>query len=130
MPLENFVILTKNSHTGIGCFPEVPWHKQEREHILRQLGIRVEHGEEIKEAVDKGAFLTVSDTEHTQIIVKYASGFSMQRVADALSRSTATVKRHVHKHDDAVGRSGFCPLCKRVGGEKTKTQVLRHVAKN
>lgn len=88
MPLENFVLLTKNSHTGFGCFPEVPWHKQEREHILKRLDIKVEHGEEIKGAKDMGTFLTVSDKEHIEIIDGYASGRSMRVLSSMIGRSS------------------------------------------
>ena len=40
MPPQNYLVLTKQGGIGLGEFAEVPWHKNERENILRNVGIR------------------------------------------------------------------------------------------
>jgi len=77
-----------------------------------------------------GSVLTGSDAERMQMMGEYASGCSMHKVASALNRSTATVTSHLHRDDNAVQRSGFCPLCKRTGGEHKFTKVLRREKMN
>lgn len=123
-----FVVLSKTSALGLGTFSELPWHKKERENILRGLDIKVEHGERLKEAKDKGTFTTVGDREHGELIEMYASGKSMMEIAEVTKRSSGTVGSHIHKHDDAVERSGFCPRCRRIKNQHTKVKVFRSAA--
>ena len=130
MPLPNFLVLSKDSSIGFGSFPEVPWHKQEKEHIMSKLGIKAEHGEPLKEAQDRGTFLTISDKEHVQLIDDYCLGDSMKTLSKKMGRSTGTISVHVHSHDEAVERSGFCPRCSRVGGRNKNSKVLRHAKKH
>jgi len=125
MKPHQFIILTRTSALGIGVFKPLPWHKQEKEDILKQLGIKVEHGESIKEAEDKGTFKTVSDMEHAEIIMAYAGGQSMKRISEHMGRSSATVSDHIHRHDEAIERSGFCPACRRVKCEYASVKVSR-----
>jgi hypothetical protein len=47
----DFVLMTRAGSIRLGVFPELPWHKQERENMLRALGISVEHGEELRQSV-------------------------------------------------------------------------------
>ena len=42
-------------------------------------------------------------------------GKSRDRIAEKLGRSTRTPMEHIHRHNNAVHRSGFCPACKRAG---------------
>jgi hypothetical protein len=125
MKKPNFLIVSNTSAAGIGSFSAVEWHKQERENILTGLDIHVEHGERIKEAEDKGSFLTVSDTEHGSIVENYALGLSMAKLSDKIGRSTHTISEHVHKHDEAVTRSGFCPQCVRIKSQYANQKILR-----
>ena len=129
MPKANFLILTKDSSLGFGGFPEIPWHKQEKEHIMNELDIRVEHGEPLKEAQDKGTFLTISDKEHVLLIDDYSLGDSMKTLAKKMSRSSGTISIHVHQHDDEVQQAGFCSRCSRVGGKNKNAKVLRQSRK-
>lgn len=122
---NQFILLSRTSALGLGVFKPLPWHKQERENILRQLDIKVEHGEQIKEAKDRGVYHTVGDREHAEIIMAYAGGRSMVQIAKEKERSSGTIKLHVHKHDDAVERSGFCPACRRVKCEYASVKVRR-----
>jgi len=115
---SQFLVLTRRGNIGYGVFPEVSWHKQEREDILRSIGIKVEYGEELKEAEFKGTFKTVSDREHASIIRLYVEeALSMDLIAKKLKRSPRTPHTHIHAHNQAVTRSGFCAACKRAGSQ-------------
>jgi len=125
MRKNQFIVLSKNSAAALGTFSPVPWHKQEKENILRQLDIKVDHGQQIQEAKDRGTFFTVSDQEHGTLLEMYASGLSMSKVSKRAERSSKTVSEHLHKHDEAVERSGFCPVCQRIKGQYVSNKVLR-----
>lgn len=91
---------------------------QEKENIMASVGVKVERGEMLKEAVSKGTFKTVGDKEHAQIITLYAAeNLSCVKIAERLERSSRTIMMHVKQHNSAVERSGFCPACKRAGSE-------------
>lgn len=125
MPKENFVMLTRRGSIGLGSFPEVKWHKQERENILRACDIKVTYGEEIEYPKSRGTFETVGDMEHTQIIGCYVNDeLSMATISRKLGRSSATVKSHIDRHNEAVERSGFCPVCRRAGGQHYKEKAI------
>jgi len=114
LPPEKFFVVTKNGAIGAGVFPEVTWHKQERENILVDCGVSREIGEITHEAVNKGTFKTVSDKEHKEIIEKYGSGdISMGKLAEQMKRSPTTINMHIDSHNTSVEKSGFCAVCKR-----------------
>ena len=69
----------------------MPWHKRERENILRAVGIKVEHGDKIQYGESKGTFKTVGDEEHVKIIGLYIEGKSMGDVAKEQDRLRATI---------------------------------------
>jgi len=48
MPRQFFVILSKEGSIRLGEFKEIPWHKQERENILKSVGVSCEYGEPIE----------------------------------------------------------------------------------
>lgn len=48
MPKQFFIILSKEGSIAIGEFKEIPWHKQERENILKDVGVKVEYDEPIQ----------------------------------------------------------------------------------
>lgn len=112
---DQFIVLTRKGNIGYGVFEEVPWHKKERENILQNVGINIEKGtQEIKEPEFKGSFKTVGDREHANIIKPYIEeALSMDKIAQKLERSTKTVYTHIHNHNRAIARSGFCSSCKR-----------------
>jgi len=116
MPPENFIILTRTGALGLGQFPYPEWHKRERENILASVGIKAEYGEVPKQAEYRGTFKTLSDNEHSEVIRLYVEELlSTQKIAERLGRSARTPVQHIHMHDDAVRRSGFCPACRRAG---------------
>jgi len=115
LPPKRFVIVTKNGAIGYGVFPEVMWHKQEREDILENLGMKVDYGEVLEVGISKGTYKTVGDKEHTEIIELYMSeNLSMVKIGEKLNRSARTAKMHIDSHNAAVKRAGFCAPCKRV----------------
>ena len=79
----------------------------------------------MEEAKDMGSFKSVGDKEHVQIIALYVSGLGYNKLAEKLGRSTKTPHEHVKRHNNSVNRSGFCALCRRVGGEHVNDVVKR-----
>ena len=113
---NQFILLASDGSVGFGIFPEVEWHKREKEDIMRSVGVHVEYGKELKESEYRGSFKTVSDKEHVEIIRLYVEeNLGMTKIATQIGRSGKTTMDHVHKHNSSVERSGFCPSCKRVG---------------
>ncbi len=114
LPPNRFVMVTKSGAIGFGIFPEIPWHKQEREDILENLGMKVEYGEILEQGIEKGTFKTVGDKEHAQIIGLYVDeGLGMVKIGDKLTRSSQTIKNQIAAHNRSVRNVGFCPSCKR-----------------
>lgn len=108
MPAGNFVIMSRQGSIGLGAFPEVKWHKQEREDLLRSLDIRIEHSEELKYGEERGTFKTIGDEEHVEIIRLYlGEKLSMDKIHKLKDRSPATVKNQLDKHNEAIKRVGF-----------------------
>lgn len=124
MAPQHFIIVSRGGALGLGEFPKIEWHKQERENILRSVGVKVEYGEEIEYGESKGAFTTVGDEEHARIIEAYCNKTGMHKIAKALNRSTATVHGQISSHDEAIERNGFCARCKRMKTEY-RTRKLR-----
>jgi hypothetical protein len=126
MPPGNFVLMTRTGSIGLEAFPELPWHKQERENILRVLGITVEHGEDLKYGEEKGTFKTIGDEEHVELVKLYLNEkLSMDKIHKLKDRSPATVKNQLDKHNEAIKRVGFCSVCKRAGGQYFKDTATR-----
>ena len=125
MPPQNFRLLSRMGGLALGQFPYPSWHKREPENILRAVGVDVEYGEVLDAGVERGNYKTVGNKEHMQIVSLYAEGHGYQKIHEKLNRSTKTIFEHVHKHNDAVQRSGFCAICKRVGGKHENEVVSR-----
>ena len=64
-----------------------------------------------------------------QIIELYASGLGYNKIHEQLNRPTKSLHDHIHKHNNAVNRSGFCAVCRRAGGEHEKKVVSRRKRK-
>lgn len=123
-PVSCFFIMSRAGSLGVGEFPKLEWHKEEAEHILRSVGLKVERGEELHYGESKGPFTTIGDEEHVEIMGLYANKISMQKIAKKLGRSRASIHGQLHSHDEAVERSGFCPRCKRGKGEHESQKVI------
>jgi len=118
MPPQYFFMITKTGALGLGQFPYNTWHKEEKENILANLGIKMEYGEMFEEAHSRGTYLTVSDKEHSEIIRIYVEeGIGYASIAERLHRSSRTPHEHIEAHNKAVERSGFCAPCKRAKGQ-------------
>ena len=116
MPPQFFFLLTKMGAVGTGRFPYPKWHKEEKEDILRSVGIRVEYGTPVEVGDYRGTHKTVGDEEHADIISLYMDEeMGMGAIAGKLERSTATIKRQIDNHNKAIERSSFCTRCRRTG---------------
>jgi hypothetical protein len=125
MPQQFFLIVSRKGAVGLGEFPAISWHKREKEHILKSVGVSVEYGE-VEETGDyRGTYSTLGDREHAEIITLYLEGLSMAKVAAAKSRSTKTIHDHINRHDRSVQRSGFCPACRRVRSPHEATKARK-----
>jgi hypothetical protein len=126
LPRE-FIVVSRRGPLGVGVCPWHSWHKIEGENILNQLGFKIEYGEVVEEGEDKGNFSTVGDPEHAEIIDLYVGNSSVEKIAAVKGRSTATISKHIKKHNQAVERSQFCALCKRANGVNYATLAKRNV---
>jgi IS30 family transposase len=85
--------------------------------------LKVEYGDQIEYGQSRGAYKTMSDQEHLDIINDYSEGPSMGKIAKKLDRSAATVHAQIHSHDESIDKLGYCVECRRLkgnhGAEKT-----------
>lgn len=126
MSPQHFIIVSKTGALGLGQFPFHEWHKREKENILKNVGVEVQYGEVLEEAKYRGTFKTVSDKEHAEIIRLYVEdALGMKEIAAKLNRSSRTPHAHIHSHNHAVERSGFCPACKRTGSSYFNKTAIR-----
>ena len=109
--------MCRKGSLGIGHFPYHEWHKIEKEDIVSKVGLRIEYGKELKKGTDRGEYRTIGDPEHLEIIKLYAEGLSYNRLSEQLNRSTKSLSDHIHNHNNAGNRSGFCAICRRAGGK-------------
>lgn len=116
MPPQYFLMVTTQGALGLGTFPCPPWHKQERENILRSVGLKVEYGDRIDYGESRGVYKTVGDQEHLDIIDAYFEGSSMGKIAKKLDRSAATVHAQIHSHNESIDKLGYCAECRRLKG--------------
>jgi hypothetical protein len=91
--------------------------------------LKIEYGELLKEAEDKGTFKTVGDKEHLEIVrLLVEENLGMVQIGEQLCRSSKTISDHIYFHNRAIERSGFCPRCKRASGayesEKAERKYL------
>ena len=96
---------------------------------MANVGLKIEYGVELEQPKDMGTFKSVGDKEHLEIVSLYAEGLGYNKLSEKFGRSTKTVHSHVHKHNDAVNRSGFCAICRRAGGEYAGEVAKRRKAK-
>jgi energy-coupling factor transporter ATP-binding protein EcfA2 len=124
-----FVLLCRTGGLAVGHFPFHSWHKREKENIVKNVGLKIKYGQELVQAKDMGTFKSIGDKEHSEIMSLYAEGYGYNKIHDKLGRSTKSLHDHIHKHNNAVERSGFCAVCRRAGGEYAGEVVKRGKAK-
>lgn len=107
MKPNQFILITDSGSIGVGGFDYPPWHKEEKEDLIRKFNIEIEYGS----IPDYGnpRSKRVSDFEHKRIIDLYEELHSMAKVAERLGRSTKTIKDHIDAHNE-----GNCPRCARI----------------
>lgn len=120
MPPETFLLLTKKGSHGIGTFPYHKWHKRAGENILKNVGVEVEHGEEL---VDTKPNYQVGDLRHVDIMEMRLEGYAYSEIADKYDLSKSTPWTHVKKHNDEVERLGECQQCKRAKSMHSDTII-------
>lgn len=126
LPRDKFVAVSQPGSIGLGAFSEVKWHKQEKENILKNVGIDVRYEEPVDRGVDKGTFTTLGDKEHKRLIELYVDKeLSQAKIADRMKRSRATIFNHLREHNESVERVGYCQRCKRTKGEYADTSTKR-----
>jgi len=98
MPRQFFIVLSRKGSVGMGEFKEIPWHKQERENILKAVGVSVEYGEPIEKGEYRGTHSTVGDKEHAEMIRLYVDeGLSMNKIGEKMGRSSRVPYKHIHQ---------------------------------
>ena len=120
-----FALVCRKGSLGVGHFPYHEWHKMPKENIVANVGLKIEYGQVTELAKDMGTFKTIDDKEHMKIMELYASGLGYNKIHERLNRSTKSLHDHIHKHNNAVERSGFCAVCRRAGGEYSGQIVSR-----
>ena len=126
MPKQNFYILSKEGAIGLGLFHSIPWHKQEKENLLKELGIKIEFGEAEEKGDFRGEYRTCGDSEHAEMIrLHIEEGLSFNKIAEKINRSSRTPFSHIHLHNKNVEVAGFCPSCRRVKSQLDKTLARR-----
>lgn len=120
---EKFMLLCLNGAIGYGTFDYPNWHKEEREDIVKEIGLKIEYNEEINYGDPNKN--VVSDFEHADIIRKYLEIKNMHKVGKALKRSSSTIRDHIQKHDDDAIQRGECRICKRVNAASFDKTALK-----
>ncbi len=121
MKPEEFVVLTSSGSIGVELFPEVMWHKNEGEDILKACGIEVEHGDEL---IDSEKRFIVGDLEHIRFIEGRLDGLSHAEIAGG-SWSSQTVLNHIDNHNSDIDRLGYCGRCRRAKGDHSTMKIAR-----
>ena len=117
MPQNIFAILSKAGSVGLGEFTYPNWHKEEKENLIKKLGLKIEHGEPLAVSSAKNT----GDIEHSKMLKAYLDeGLSMMKIAVRMNRSSGTIYNQIKRHNVSIERSGFCPVCRRAGGDFEK----------
>jgi len=126
MPQSCFAIITRGGCVGYGTFKYPEWHKKERENILRAVGLKIEYSDIPKKAEYRGRYTTIGDEEHAEIIRLYLDeDLGMRKIAEKLSRSTASIKMHIDRHNSSIEKMGYCPACRRVKSSLEAERAVR-----
>jgi hypothetical protein len=104
-----FVLMTGTGAIAIGKFDKVPWHKEEKEDILTELGINIiplnPH------LITAGP--NVSPTEHALIVRTYNEPKgSMGKTAAKLKRSKSTIQAAIKRHNETIEEIDYCLECR------------------
>lgn len=118
MPPQYFLMVTTQGALGLRRFPCPSWHKQERENVLRSVGLKVEYGDRVEYGESRGVYKTVGEEEHLDIINDYFDeNLSMGKIAKKLDRSAVTIHAQIHSHDESMFKAGYCVERRRLKGK-------------
>lgn len=121
MKPDRFIILTDNAAIGSGWSQLPKFHKEEGVNLVKELGLKITKGSRPEES----SLQKVGDREHSQIILEYLKGLTMEEVSHIVKRSTWTVSHHVRKHDKYIDSMGYCPRCQRAGADCERDLAVR-----
>lgn len=113
------VMLQENGNMALGKYDLPKYHKEEGVDLLKEIGITVEHDQELEESTTT----KVGDKEHAAMIQLYNEEESMLVVSKKLVRSLSTVSYHVTFHNEQIEEKGYCPRCKKAKGDLDTTQI-------
>jgi hypothetical protein len=117
LPVDCFLLKTKNGDLAVGKFDVPEWHLEEGGYyqMMKQIGIEITQRERPRAVRGMGRELT--EEEHASIIALYISKEvgGMVKIAKHVGRAPLTVQSAILKHNSAVSSSGFCPVCRQVG---------------
>jgi len=116
---DQCVILQENGNIALGKYGLPKYHKEEGVDLMKEIGITVEHDQELEESTQQ----KVGDKEHAQIITLYNEEESMITVSKKVERSLSTISFHVSYHNEQIDEIGYCPRCKRAKSELASTQI-------
>lgn len=118
MPVNEFVVRTKEGDMGWGRIPWASWHKVEKENMRTIVGVVADHSdpEEGKDKKQAG----VDDEQHARMVRLYhevdpdtGRQYSMAKIGKMLGRSPTTVQNQLVEHDVSIQAQGYCPRCRR-----------------
>ena len=118
---EVFGIATLKGAVGFGRFDYPPWHKEEKENILRSTEIEVKKADNPMPLDRRYA---VADFEHAEMITKYVELKSTYAAGEALARNPQTVMNHIKRHNAAVKARGQCPKCFHAASDFSKDHIV------
>lgn len=116
-----FALKTHSGAVGFGKFDYPPWHKEEKENILRTTGIEVKRA---KQVLPDNMRYGITDMQHADIITRYVELQSMAKVGGDLGRSPASIKNHIDRHNMSINRFGECPKCRHAKCEFSKDHII------
>jgi hypothetical protein len=103
---QTFVMLTTQGNLSYGRFEYPAWHKEEKENILKELGIEISS---LSEKIGQG--VNVGVLEHSDLITTYNELNSQGKVAAKFNRSKSTVCEQIKLHNANIAEVGFCLEC-------------------
>lgn len=108
---KKFVVLTRRAAIGVGTADYPSFHKEEGENLLTQFDLKPEFGEEIQYSAPQ----KVGDFEHAEFIKLYVEdNHTIGEIAFKKHRSKSTIQGHFNRHNNAIIRKNYCPICRRI----------------
>lgn len=126
---NQFVIIARDGSTGEGTVEYVPWHKQEKEDLLGELGIHVFYKEAPIPDELKGGIITIGDVTHSEIIrLRLEEHLSITVIKNIFDKKYAdmglhtrisheTLGRHLKWHQIDIENSKICQRCRRASSK-------------